>query len=67
MRKTELKVLWSAGLISPGFPYRWLKRHLRPIARDLRDRGYLKKRRFYEAMRPTARGMAVLKRDSLTH
>ena len=66
MTNSELKVLWSASMISLGFPYRWLKPHLRPIARDLRDRGYLKRRRFEEAMRPTARGMEVLKRNAKT-
>jgi len=64
--KSELKVLWSAGLISPGFPYLWLKPHLRPVALDLRDKGYLRRRRFKEAMRPTARGMEVLKRNAKT-
>lgn len=60
MTKGEMRVLWSAGLVSPGFPYRWLKPHLRPIARSLRDRGYLRRRGFREAMKPTARGLAVL-------
>jgi len=64
--KSELQVLWSAGLVSPGYPYRWLKPHLRPIARSLRDRGYLKRRRFEEAMRPTSRGIEVIKRNAKT-
>lgn len=55
-----MKVLWSAAMVNPGFPYLWLKPHLRPIARDLRDRGYLRRRNFAKAMKPTARGMALL-------
>jgi hypothetical protein len=58
--KSEMRVLWSAGLVNPGFPYRWLKPHLRPIARSLRDRGYIRRRNFKDAMKPTARGMALL-------
>lgn len=63
MTKSEHLVLWSAGLVLPGYPYRWLKPHLRPVARRLRDKGYIRRRNFYEGMRPTARGMAVLNKS----
>lgn len=56
----EKRVLWSASLVSPGFPYAWLKPYLKPVARRLRDRGYLRRCRFEEAMRPTARGLAAV-------
>lgn len=61
MTEREKKVLWSAAMISPGFPYLWLKPHLRIIARHLRDEQYLRRREFREGMlRPTKRGLTAI-------
>jgi hypothetical protein len=61
LTKSEQWVITAAAIISPGYPYPWIKPHIKRVARRLRDRGYLRRRRFFENIRLTAKGIAAFK------
>ncbi len=62
LTEAEERIITSAAMVSPGFPYDWLKPQSRRAAQRLRMKGLLRKREFFEHLRLTAAGMEAFKR-----